>query len=332
MNNDLISVVVPCYNVEKYLEKCVESIINQTYQNLEIILVDDGATDRTPELCDKLALIDSRIKVIHKSNCGVSEARNTGIESANGKYITFFDSDDWVEPDTIKFAFEKMTDNNFDFIIWGYSADFVDNEEKLINNRICALKGVCECGGNADILFQKCALGLLGYTWNKLYKTEIIKSNKLYFDKNLSLYEDLVFNSYYIKHCQTIRFIDYVGNHYIQRNRVTLGTKRYENIFELKIIGCTARENVLKHFGFNEKNLSNVMGSFYYGALNAAVHTVATEPGVNRADLIKKMKAFLNNKETQYIAKKAMKSTLKQRVIVILVRLKLAAVLVKMKK
>ena len=123
MNNDLISVVVPCYNVEKYLEKCVKSIVDQTYTNLEIILVDDGAKDGTPELCDKLALTDSRIKVVHKLNGGLSDARNAGITVASGEYITFFDSDDWLEPDTIKNAYDKLIADNFDLVVWGYVAE-----------------------------------------------------------------------------------------------------------------------------------------------------------------------------------------------------------------
>lgn len=332
MNNDLISVVVPCYNVEKYLEKCVESITNQTYQNLEIILVDDGAKDGTPDLCDKLALTDSRIKVIHKTNAGVSEARNAGIESASGKYITFFDSDDWIEPDIIKIAFEKMTANNLDLVVWGYTADFVDDNENVLSNRNCAVNGVCEIDGNNAVLLQKDALGISGYIWNKLYKTSIIKENNLYFNKNYSLYEDLLFNSYYLSHTYKIAFIDYIGNHYIQRGRVTLGTKRYENMFELKLMGCTARENILKHFGINDKSISEIMSSFYYGALKGGATTVATTPDVEHKDIIKKMKAFLCDEDVQDVAKKAMKVPLKQRTLIIVSRLKMSALLIKMIK
>lgn len=100
----LISVIVPVYNVEKYLQDCVESIINQTYKNLEIILVDDGATDTSGKLCDEFAIKDNRIKVIHKTNGGLSDARNAGLDVARGEYISFIDSDDWIAPD----MYEKM--------------------------------------------------------------------------------------------------------------------------------------------------------------------------------------------------------------------------------
>ena len=105
--NELISVVVPVYNVENYLEKCVSSITNQTYKNLEIILVNDGSKDNSGAICDDLAKNDSRIKVIHKENGGLSDARNTGINVATGEYIGFVDSDDWIERDMYEQLYKR---------------------------------------------------------------------------------------------------------------------------------------------------------------------------------------------------------------------------------
>lgn len=328
MNNDLISVIVPCYNVEKYLEKCVESILNQTYQNLEIILVDDGSTDSTPTLCDKLALADTRIKVFHKVNEGVSIARNTGIENSIGKYVTFLDSDDWIEPDTIKIAYEKIKKDDLDLVVWGYTADFVNENEQVLNSREYKAEGVCE-RGNASILTQKDTLGLSGYVWNKIYKTDIIKDNNLNFKLDISLYEDLLFNSQYYLLCKKIGFLDYTGNHYIQRRQVSLGTKRYENIFELKLRGCAARENILEYFGLDKKSVVKVMSSFYYSALKSAIFNIKTDPNLLKKEKIRKIKVFINDKKVQDIAKKAMKASLKQRIFVIAVRMRLASVLSK---
>ena len=110
MNNkeyDLISVIIPIYNIEKYVERCIKSIINQTYSNLEIILVDDGSSDSSPEICDKFANIDSRIIVIHKKNGGLSDARNNGLKIAKGNYISFIDGDDYIKP----FMYEVLIKN-----------------------------------------------------------------------------------------------------------------------------------------------------------------------------------------------------------------------------
>ena len=108
----LISVIVPVYNTEKYIEKCVMSILNQTYKNLEIILIDDGSTDNSPQICDSLAEKDNRITVIHQPNGGVSSARNIGLDNTHGDYITFVDSDDYIAPNMIEFLSENIGDTN----------------------------------------------------------------------------------------------------------------------------------------------------------------------------------------------------------------------------
>ena len=105
----MISVIVPVYNAEKYLDKCVESIVNQTYKDLEIILVDDGSPDNCPAMCDEWAKKDGRIKVIHKSNGGVSSARNVGLDSFSGEYVTFIDSDDYIESSMFHRIFEAIS-------------------------------------------------------------------------------------------------------------------------------------------------------------------------------------------------------------------------------
>ena len=121
MTNSLVSVVVPIYNVEKYLDRCLNSIVNQTYQDLEIILVDDGSPDHCPKMCEDWACRDKRIKVIHKENAGLGMARNTGIEHASGDYICFFDSDDYVAKDTIEKACALAENEQADIVVFGMS-------------------------------------------------------------------------------------------------------------------------------------------------------------------------------------------------------------------
>jgi len=111
-NNELISIVVPIYNVEKYLKQCIESLLSQTYKNLEILLIDDGSTDKCPQICDEYEKKDKRIKVIHKKNGGLSDARNRGIEEAKGKYITFIDSDDYISENFVKKMYDSIIENN----------------------------------------------------------------------------------------------------------------------------------------------------------------------------------------------------------------------------
>ncbi|WP_458457662.1 glycosyltransferase family 2 protein, partial [Pseudobutyrivibrio sp.] len=121
MNQGLVSVVLPIYNVEKYLDRCMESVVNQTYRNIEILMVDDGATDSCPDICEKWAKKDERVKVIHKKNAGLGMARNTGIENASGEYIVFFDSDDYIELDTIEKCYKKAVEDNAELVLFGHS-------------------------------------------------------------------------------------------------------------------------------------------------------------------------------------------------------------------
>lgn len=134
MDKPLVSVVVPVYNVEQYLDRCVSSIVNQTYQNLEIILVDDGSPDRCPAMCDAWAQRDRRIKVVHKENAGLGMARNTGIENAGGEHICFFDSDDYIHRETIEKACRAMADTNAEVVIFGMAR--ISARGKLVRNVI----------------------------------------------------------------------------------------------------------------------------------------------------------------------------------------------------
>ncbi len=168
--DSLISVIVPIYNVEKYLDRCVDSIINQTYKNLEIILVDDGSPDNCPKMCDDYAKIDNRIKVVHKENGGLSDARNVGMEVATGEYVSFIDSDDYISLDFYETLFQTMIDNDSDIVECSV-VKFYENEKfdeysddlKITNyDTLYALDGLI----NENPFKQ--------HVWNKLYKSNIV--------------------------------------------------------------------------------------------------------------------------------------------------------------
>lgn len=130
----LVSIVVPVYKVEKYLDQCVESILNQSYKNIEVLLIDDGSPDRCPQMCDAWAQKDSRVRVIHKENAGAGEARNTGLENVTGDYLCFVDSDDYIHPNMIRNAYEYLQENSVDIVLFGMSR--VDSEGKLVSQNL----------------------------------------------------------------------------------------------------------------------------------------------------------------------------------------------------
>lgn len=179
---DLVSIVIPIYNVESYLDRCINSVVLQTYENVEIILIDDGSTDRSSEICDEWAARDSRIVVIHKQNAGLGMARNSGIDKARGKYIFFFDSDDYVDTDIVRKCVENAQKNDSDVVIYGRYCVYEDGRigkgeiktektvytDEMINNEL--LPGMF----TYDMGFGVSA-------WGRMYRLDIINENGIRF-------------------------------------------------------------------------------------------------------------------------------------------------------
>lgn len=164
----LVTVVIPVYRVEEYLERCVNSVIKQTYKNIEIILVDDGSDDKCPSMCDEYVKKDNRVVVVHKKNGGLSDARNYGIEKAKGKYITFVDSDDYIDEDYVELLLNTLIDNNADISICAYVAKYDNgtclsqetNKKMILKPRETLEKMLYQEDFNVS-------------TWAKMYKTEL---------------------------------------------------------------------------------------------------------------------------------------------------------------
>lgn len=194
-NEILISVIVPIYNAEKYLTSCVDSIINQTYKNLEIILVNDGSSDKSSVICDDLAQKDNRVKVVHKQNEGLVRARKIGIQLAKGDYIAYVDNDDLLEAEMYETMVDALKYTGADIIIAGYKEQLNDNSTEIIKNTISP--GVYSDQKLVDEVFTKMLynsnfsqFGISTYLWNKLFKKDIIYKNQMNVDDRISLGED----------------------------------------------------------------------------------------------------------------------------------------------
>lgn len=165
----MVSIIVPIYNREKYLKRCIDSIVAQTYSDLEIILVDDGSTDGSSQICDEYAASDSRISVIHQQNAGSSLSRIRGIENAHGEYIQFVDSDDWIDPDMVSCLLEKAQAEDAD-VVWcdyvSYTPERVVSKTPFVNNPSIMLNKIYKWE-------------VPGYLWNKLYRTDLLRHLKV---------------------------------------------------------------------------------------------------------------------------------------------------------
>lgn len=212
------SVIIPVYNVEKYLVRCIKSVMNQTYTNFELILVDDGSQDSSGKICDEYAKNNQQIKVIHQNNKGVSSARNIGIKSAIGKYIVFVDSDDMVERDYLS------------------SMAQVDEEVDLV---ICGIKQVTPSGSvcittqyerkllrdtNKEIILEMIQNNANASSVGKRFKKQLIEKRYIYLDEELDLGEDGCFVTEYVCNCRRIQYMDVITYRYYKYEHETLST------------------------------------------------------------------------------------------------------------
>ena len=218
MNKDKVSIIVPVYNVEKYLEKCLKSLISQSYKNIEIILIDDGSKDNSGRICDEYKRKDSRIKVIHKENAGVSEARNSGLQKAIGKYICFVDADDFVMNDYVEYMYELIVKNSSEIAIC--TKIFSNFDENQTSDE--AIEDLDGENTVIRILNYRIPIGV----YSKIFKKDLIKDNKIRFFKDIYMGEGFNFNVACFQRAKKV----VISNHkvyYYRRDNSTSATTKF---------------------------------------------------------------------------------------------------------
>ena len=284
----LISIIVPVYNVSEKLSRCIESILNQEYNEFELILVNDGSTDNSGDICNKYAIKDNRIKVIHKKNKGVSKSRNIGIEHAKGKYIVFVDSDDYINTNMtlhLKDIIEK--EKNPDWILWGFnkiSEDGIKIDKVSLEDKVYNLNNKIE-------LYKNIESKTFGYVWTAAFKSEIIKNNNITFNEEISLMEDLIFTYKYFEHCKRIITTSKIEYNYIKYNSsTTLSKNKYINIFEifLEVIEC--KRKALFDMGFERSYIDRELFNLSLNAVNQGIDVIyRTQKGRDRIESVRKV-------------------------------------------
>lgn len=214
----MISVIVPIYNVEEYLPTCIESILNQTYKDLEILLIDDGSTDSSGKICDEYAKQDGRCIVIHQLNKGLSEARNTGLNHVKGEYISFIDGDDYIHPQMFEILYEALHKGNYDFSMTLYKEVHNKQQTQLIStyssNEIFQdqlIYGLYNKSSKTNNIYREMNFHVV---WNKLYRKRLI--NNTYFMQTSA--EDTVFNTSIFLKCKRVIVINKALYYWVQRN------------------------------------------------------------------------------------------------------------------
>lgn len=239
-NNIFISVIVPIYNAKNFLPRCIESVLNQTFKNFELLLINDGSKDSSLDICNKyLEKFPDKIKVFNNKNMGCSITRNFGIEKSQGKYLLFIDSDDWIEKDMLEEMYQKALIEDSDVVISGVIREDLVSNTTLIQNPTF----------KESSYFWLTENNLIPYIWNKLYKKSLILDNSILFPINIRLSEDMVFNIKTLLEAKKITVLSKAFYHYIiHGDNTVLNIEKRKDIF-------LALETIYKYL--LEKKLDN---------------------------------------------------------------------------
>ena len=299
-----LSIIIPVYKTEKYLKECVDSVLSEAPKNSEIILVDDGSPDNCPQICDEYANQDDRVKVIHKINGGVSAARNSAIEIAQGERIFFLDSDDYVP----KGYFEDLINYSADLVISSYRAFYDDGTPDIYGK----IKTVTYQTLQSYLLdFHKYFATAFNFPWGKLYKTEIIKKYNIRFNPSIIVSEDAIFNVEYYQHCKSIQLVEQAQLQYRQIS--TSASRRFfPDLFQWYLTSYNKIKELLISFdAFSVENQVHFYSHFVGNTMECIVGAWSAEKTVRQDkylemcqnQLLQTALPYYQNKRTKRIIK-----------------------------
>ena len=282
-----ISIIIPVYNIEKYLKRCVDSILNQTFTDFELILVDDGSADNSGKICDEYSEKDCRIKVIHKENGGVSSARNVGLENAVGEYIMFCDADDFVSEVWCEVMHKTVSEYSDAWVVSNVEKVY-DDKDRINHFDVKAL--VCERKSYYWIYNE----GLSGYSVNKIYKNYLIKKHNLSFDNSMAVAEDVKFNTDYIKLCSEIIYIDFPLYYYYQNQNSALH-KYYPNLLSMRLMAFYIRVPFI-----GEENIGEFCDRYLYVFIGMFDNVFDKQNEMSFIAKLRYNQKMINTKEMRY--------------------------------
>ena len=305
MNNfPLISIVVPVYNADKYLHQCVDSLINQTFTNIEIILVNDGSTDSSPAICQGYAKKDNRVIVINQKNGGLSHARNSGNDVARGKYLTYLDADDWLNVNTCELVYHLAEKKQMDLVMWqmikeyenktiivdgpfGKDILFEDKEIKKLHLRIA--------GPIADEMHKPQLIDSFLSAWGKLYRLDIIKENDIkVVDTKIIGSEDILFNFQYFGSISNAYYLHKHLIHYRKDNLTSLTKTHGSTLFPRFLKLFSYLENEIKENNFSKDYQMALNNRVCISMMNIGLSEVSPRNKKSSWDKIKALNSYLS--------------------------------------
>lgn len=292
-----ISIITPVYKVENYLEKCINSILNQTFTDFELFIVDDGSPDSCGRIADKYEQKDSRIHVIHKENGGAPSARNAGLKKAKGEYIYFPDSDDWLESDYLQELYDLAVKTNAQLVISGFVMEYCENNiEKsyIVSVQRKNFSTKEEIHENLHNYFNNM---MLAVPWNKLYKAEYIHDKKLLFPENLK-WDDLHFNMEVIMDIERIAISNSVGYHFLRSRQGSETKKVFDGLlYEKRREQFKHILKVYKYWNIRDKGILSIIYGYYTARLVECIMEISISDCKNKRNMILSiLNDTLNNK------------------------------------
>ena len=290
---DLISVVVPAYNIADYVERGVNSVRNQTYRNLEIIVVNDGSTDNTGALCDRIASEDERVQVIHKENSGPAEARNVGIARAKGSYIGFVDGDDWIDPDMYEKMLSALKEQHADIAICRYRHVYKSHTEDESVDRAILFEGQ---EALQYYVQETEEYAIQNAAWNKLYKREVLANITFPVGK---WYEDIMFATMALSHANRCIYLDTACyNYIIDREGSIMNTQINPRTFTDQIPAYYEKTKFLKELG--RQDLADIHDYFFYKRLLLFYSQLEKLDIPDKGDFLKQLTQIIRDNRDNY--------------------------------
>lgn len=257
MHQAEISVIIPVYNVENYLERCINSVLDQSFEDFEVILVDDGSTDSSGKICDAFSEKSQKVKTLHMKNRGVSSARNRGIECSNGNYIIFVDSDDYIDQNMLSELYREVQDNDIDLCLCGYTQVFADKSVDVLPE-----DGTYGFREFLDVMKYWKLNCIIGSPCNKIFNKHIIENHRIRFRLDMNYAEDYLFNINYFKYIQKIKALGKSYYNYYKETPNSLSKKNYLNpdmVWKNQVYVFTEIKNLLLAHQI-ETDYHNVLG------------------------------------------------------------------------
>jgi glycosyltransferase involved in cell wall biosynthesis len=305
----MVSIIVPVYNCKLFVSRCLESLINQTYLDLEIIVIENGSSDGTQYICDKFAEKDNRIKVLHYEKFGAAKARNIGLSLANGKYVTFVDSDDYVETNYVEHLVNSIVKEDVELSVCNYNTVLIGSNGEILSRKPYDLMGGVKSSGEMlaipvdDIDRQSiCSFYETHYVWGRLFVLDIIRKNNIKFCEDLFIREDMVFMYSYSAVIKSLYVSDiaYYNYHvYHTKLHVSLGKQRNPNYFENSNATYNEICNIIQKNNVSD-NYKNLLKRAYCSWIIGCIVRAAKDRLLSRKETVEKIKKYCDVEVFRY--------------------------------